>query len=136
MRRIKNPNLCGLIVEGTSDRKFYEKFTSQTGCAVIPVGGKDKVFETLLNAEKSTARGIVGIVDGDSDHFLGRASSHKNVFQTDVSDVDSMMFASSSFIHLVRECVIRDGDMRGSETILNLAELYVARSSRQPFRSV
>jgi hypothetical protein len=122
MRRTKNPHLCGLIVEGTSDRKFFEKFISHGVCTVIPVGGKDNVLETLQNADKNTLRGLVGIVDSDSDHFLGSTPSHRDVFQTDVTDVDSMVFASSSFVNLVRECVIREGDMRSSEAILTLAE--------------
>ena len=122
MRRTSNRALCGLIVEGITDRKFFEKFISADRCAVLPVGGKPQVVTTIQEALTSRLPGVLGVVDGDVDHFLGKPKPAGNIFRTDSTDVESLMFASPAFVHLFRETMLRDGDARSGETIVKMAE--------------
>jgi hypothetical protein len=121
MRRTKKSHLAALIVEGISDRKFYERLIEVGSCDVLPAGDRKKVIETIARAEQSRLKGFVGIIDGDTDHFIGRSSPHKATFRTDLTDAEAMMFRSPALETLVRETILRCDDARGAEKVLAVA---------------
>ncbi len=122
MRRTVKKYLCGLIVEGITDRKFFEKFIATDQCAVFSVNGRPQVVATITEASTANFPGVLGVIDGDTDLFLGKPKPTGNLLRTDKADIESLMFASPAFVHLFRDIVLRERDQRSGENIASLAE--------------
>ncbi|MEC4813496.1 MAG: DUF4435 domain-containing protein, partial [Scytonema sp. PMC 1069.18] len=76
-----------LLVEGTSDKTFYERFVDKLACKLVSVSGKpsskQRVIEVLKILEKSSFPGILAIVDADFDRLETSSYSSPNLFRTD-----------------------------------------------------
>jgi hypothetical protein len=96
-----------LLVEGSSDRIFYERFADKVACVLISISGKPssklKVIEVLSILEKSNFQGVLGIVDADFDHLNASLYSTSNLIYTDTHDLENMLLNSSALEKVVAE---------------------------------
>lgn len=101
MERAQFPGLF-LIVEGETDEEVYGKFIDQKNCQIILTNGKEDALELLNILESSRFDGAIGIVDKDFDGLLLVKYKFKGIFQTDVHDLELMLFDSGAFQNVMR----------------------------------
>ena len=96
-----------LLVEGSSDRVFYERLVDKVACVLISVSGKPsskiRVIEVLSTLERSDFQGILAIVDADFDHLKVSSSSSPNLIRTDTHDLETMLINSSALEKVIVE---------------------------------
>lgn len=96
-----------LLVEGSSDKTFYERFVDKTACTLIVVSGKPsskvRVIATLNILEKSNFQGVLAIVDADFDRLGTLTHSNPNLFRTDTHDLETMLINSPALDKVVAE---------------------------------
>ena len=96
-----------LLVEGTSDKKFYKRFINKESCLVIPLSGKPsskfRVIQVLEILKKSNFEGILAIVDADFDHLEICAYQNINLLRTDTHDLETMLLQSPALEKVIRE---------------------------------
>lgn len=83
-----------LVVEGKSDRLFFEKFVSWEHCVVIPAGGRVSVAEVVNILVARGFEGVVGVVDGDAARV--GIIRNENLLLLDDPDLEVMLVRSSA----------------------------------------
>jgi hypothetical protein len=69
--RLRRSTFSGtfILVEGNSDRVFYERFVAKVVCASIVISGKPssklRVIQVLSTLEEENFQGVLAIVDAD-----------------------------------------------------------------------
>ncbi|MBC6478325.1 MAG: DUF4435 domain-containing protein [Hormoscilla sp. GM7CHS1pb] len=107
-----------LLVEGSSDKIFYQRFVDKHACELVCVSGKPssklRVIAVLEILEKSSFQGVLAIVDADFDR-VGVAvcaqrnrletSPHNslNLLRTDSHDLETMLFDSPALDKVIAE---------------------------------
>lgn len=96
-----------LLVEGRSDRIFYEQRVDQSSCIVRSFEGKpsskQRVIDILAILEKSGFEGVLAIVDADFDRLLPPEISSANLLMTDDHDLEAMLVKSPAFEKVISE---------------------------------
>ena len=81
-----------LVVEGPSDKLFFEKFADREHCVVTAANGRRIVKEVVDILVASKFEGIVGVVDGDATRV--GVTQDKNLFLLDSPDLEVMLIQS------------------------------------------
>ncbi len=96
-----------LLVEGGSDKTFYERFVDQLACQLVSVSGKPssklRVIAVLEILEKSSFQGILAIVDADFERLETLLYSSPNLLRTDTHDLETMLIKSPALNKVVAE---------------------------------
>ena len=96
-----------LLVEGSSDKTFYERFVDKLACELVVVSGKPssklRVIAVLDILDKSSFQGVLAIVDADFDRLETLPSSSPNLLRTDTHDLETMLINSPAFNKVVAE---------------------------------
>jgi hypothetical protein len=94
-----------LLVEGSSDKVFYERFIDNTECTVITnsIPGKQRVTEVLIILNNSKFQGILAIVDADFEHLDDSLYFTPNLLRTDTHDLETMLLQSSALDKVLTE---------------------------------
>jgi len=96
-----------LLVEGSSDKSFYERFINKTPCELVTVSGKPssklRVIGVLEILEKSSFQGVLAIVDADFDRLQGSPYNSLNLLRTDSHDLETMLIDSPAFNKVISE---------------------------------
>ena len=96
-----------LLVEGGSDKTFYERFVNKLACELVIVSGKPssklRVITVLEILEKSSFQGMLAIVDADFDRLENLVYSSPNLLRTDTHDLETMLINSPAFNKVVAE---------------------------------
>lgn len=107
--RLLRSNFSGtfLLVEGRSDKIFYERFVDKTLCELIVTSGKpsskQRAIEILNILEKSSFQGILAIVDADFDSLQTLLHSSPNLLRTDTHDLETMLIKSPALEKVLNE---------------------------------
>lgn len=107
--QLKRSSFSGtfLLVEGTSDKKFYGRFMNEETCLVIPLSGKPsskvRVIQVLEILNKSSFEGVLAIVDADFDNLELSVENNSNLLRTDTHDLETMLLQSPALDKVVRE---------------------------------
>lgn len=90
-----------LLVEGSSDKVFYERFIDKLACHLEVTAGKpsskQRAIEILAILEKSNFQGVLAIVDADFDHLQNTPVISPNLLRTDTHDLETMLIKSPAF---------------------------------------
>jgi Protein of unknown function (DUF4435) len=93
-----------LLVEGSSDKTFYERFIDKLACQLfVSTAGKKRAIETLAILKKSNFQGILAIVDADFDRLQDELSANPNLLRTDTHDLETMLINSPALDKVVAE---------------------------------
>jgi hypothetical protein len=120
MRRATGFNGAFLIVEGSSDSRFFSKFVDSALSEIIPAESSDskndviRVIEILNN---TNFIGVIAVVDSDFDRLECSLESIANLFYTYTHDIETMLLASPALNHVLIEYGSKDklrnqGDIR------------------------
>ena len=95
-----------LLVEGSSDKIFYERFVDKTICELVIISGKPSskllVIAVLQKLDESDFQGVLAIVDADFDR-LDSVQSSPNLLCTDTHDLETMLIKSPALEKVVAE---------------------------------
>jgi Protein of unknown function (DUF4435) len=96
-----------LLVEGSTDRRFYQKLINEETCRIIvTIAGnsrKKRAIELLTILEESNFTGILAIVDADFDRLNSIEYPSPNLFLTDTHDAETMMLKSAALERVLDE---------------------------------
>jgi hypothetical protein len=92
-----------LLVEGCSDKVFYERFVDRAVCELEIAVGKIRVINILEILETSNFSGILGIVDADFDRLEVSAHNSPNLLRTDTHDLETMLIDSPALDKVIAE---------------------------------
>ncbi len=103
MRRTTHKGVF-LIVEGSSDAKFYGQIIDKEQCQILPPAeGRDIAIEALRILQQDSASDVVAIVDKDFDELNGLLPDIPNLFFTDTHDLETMLLRSPALEKLIVE---------------------------------
>jgi hypothetical protein len=102
-----------LLVEGGSDKVFYERFTDRSVCELVTVSGKPssklRVIAVLKILEEGTGfKGVLAIVDADFDRLTALPCYSSNLLYTDTHDLETMLINSPAFDKVLSEFSSRE----------------------------
>lgn len=83
-----------LVVEGHSDRLFFEKFVHPKHCIVTAAGGRVPVAEVVDILVAAGFEGILGVVDGDAVRV--GVVRNENLFLLEDPDLEVMLIQSTA----------------------------------------
>ena len=97
-----------LLVEGSSDKVFYERFTEKSACELVTISGKPssklRVITVLkILEEESGFKGVLAIVDADFDRLTTPTYYSPNLLYTDTHDLETMLINSPAFDKVLSE---------------------------------
>ncbi len=96
-----------LLVEGSTDKIFYERFTDKVQCKIVTVLGKPyikaRAIAILTLLETSDFQGILAIVDADFDRLNLTLHPSPNLLQTDTHDLETMLLNSFALDKVIAE---------------------------------
>ncbi len=107
--RLKRSAFSGtfLLVEGTSDKKFYGNLIDCEKCQIVTVSGKPsskfRVIQVLEILEKSNFQGVLAIIDADFDNIQTPPHKSFNLLRTDTHDLETMLLKSLGLEKVLRE---------------------------------
>ncbi|MBF0497510.1 MAG: DUF4435 domain-containing protein [Deltaproteobacteria bacterium] len=98
-------NKSFLVVEGPTDRDFFDRLIDQNSCDIKVASGKDNVIMVLKELQKGKKKfeGVLGVVDADFWLLNGVASPVDNLFLTDTHDLETMIISSPALEEVVRD---------------------------------
>lgn len=99
-----------LLIEGNSDRTFYERFIDGKECQIVVTSGKSRAISILKILEGFSFQGVVAIVDADFDRLENFVSTSPNLIQTDTHDLETMLLISPALEKVICEFGIRSDD--------------------------
>ena len=96
-----------LLVEGGTDRTFYERFTDKDACKLVPTSGKPssklRAIKILEILDKDNFQGILAIVDADFDHLENLPIQSPNLIRTDTHDLETILINSPALDKVLSE---------------------------------
>ncbi|MDB9451637.1 DUF4435 domain-containing protein [Dolichospermum circinale] len=96
-----------LLVEGSSDKTFYERFVDKLSCELVITAGKpsskQRAITILEILEKSNFQGVLAIVDADFDRLQNIPDTSPNLLRTDTHDLETMLIKSSALEKVISE---------------------------------
>ncbi len=97
-----------LLVEGSSDKTFYERFVEKSECELVVISGKpsskQRVISVLKILEESNFQGVLAIVDADFDRLTPPTDQKStNLLYTDSHDLETMLINSPAFDKVISE---------------------------------
>ncbi|MGB3561065.1 MAG: DUF4435 domain-containing protein [Geitlerinemataceae cyanobacterium] len=96
-----------LLVEGSSDKVFYQRFVHSTECKLEITAGKPsskiRAIKILEILEKSKFQGILAIVDADFDRLEASPHYHPNLLRTDTHDLETLLINSPALEKIIAE---------------------------------
>lgn len=107
--RLRRSTFLGtfLLVEGHSDKIFYERFVNPSVCEVVCISGKPssklRVIAVLEILDKSSFQGVLGIVDADCDRLETSLYNNPNLLRTDSHDLETMIIDSPALEKVLSE---------------------------------
>jgi hypothetical protein len=107
--RLRRSTFSGtfLLVEGSSDKVFYERFIDKIVCQIVIVTGqpssKLRVIAVLDILNKSNFDGVLAIVDADFDRLENSVYEVVNLLRTDTHDLETMLIDSSALDKVIAE---------------------------------
>jgi hypothetical protein len=97
-----------LIVEGSTDEKFYKQLVNNEKCQIIIAHLKDNARNVLLILEKDRFLGVLAIVDADFEVLEGSLPASPDLLFTDTHDLETMILRSPALEKVLSEFASKD----------------------------
>lgn len=96
-----------LLVEGGSDKIFYERFVDKLACELVITAGKPssklRAIAIWQILEQSNFPGVLAIVDADFDRLETALNNSPNLLLTDSHDLETMLIKSPALNKVIAE---------------------------------
>ncbi len=103
--RLRRSSFSGtfLLVEGSSDNVFYQRFIDKIVCQIVVMAGKIRVIGVLDILNKSNFDAVLAIVDADFDRLENSVYEGVNLLYTDTHDLETMLIDSPALDKVIAE---------------------------------
>jgi Protein of unknown function (DUF4435) len=103
--RLRRSSFSGtfLLVEGSSDNVFYQRFIDKIVCQIVVMAGKIRVIGVLDILNKSNFDAVLAIVDADFDRLENSVYEGVNLLYTDTQDLETMLIDSPALDKVIAE---------------------------------
>jgi hypothetical protein len=107
--RLRRSTFSGtfLLVEGSTDKIFYERFVNKIACEVSSISGKPssrlRVLKVLKILDDANFHGVLAIVDADFGRLKSPLSEVPNLIYTDTHDLETILLNSPALYKVVAE---------------------------------
>jgi hypothetical protein len=91
-----------LLVEGESDRRFFDGCIDQNCCKIRSCGG-EFLRDAVNELNRSNFQGFLAVADADFHHLTGGPPSVVNIVWTDLHDLECILLQGMAFNKLVAE---------------------------------
>jgi hypothetical protein len=115
-----------LIVEGSSDARFYRQQIDADHCQIVVAQNRDMALKVLGILQKDPAPDVIAIVDKDFDELNGTLPDLPNLFFTDTHDLETLLIQSPALEKLLGEFASEDKLARFGQ---NLREVLLISGS-------
>ncbi len=102
MNRRVNKLKSYLIVEGTTDKKFFKNIIMKDFCLIKEACGKSCVENVMRDVKKANLTGVLGVVDSDFDKLMNKDKAI-NILTTDTHDLETLILKTGSLEVLINE---------------------------------
>jgi Protein of unknown function (DUF4435) len=96
-----------LLLEGSTDEKFYARFSDLLKCKLTVVSGKPSskilVIQVLAILDRDNFQGVLGIVDADFDRLEQTPERSLNLILTDTHDLETIIIQSPALDKVLAE---------------------------------
>ena len=93
-----------LVLEGKDDIRFWDNpRRHHDSCRLIDGNGKNNVVRGLQRLDEIEFDGVLGLVDSNYDHLVGRPLLSANIVATDAHDLECLMCRSSALRSVLTE---------------------------------
>jgi Protein of unknown function (DUF4435) len=92
-----------MIVEGRTDKLFYEHLVDDNKCEFTIAINKDKAIKSLEILEQDNFVGVLAIVDADFAILKASLPNSENLMVTDDHDLETMLIKSPALEKVLRE---------------------------------
>jgi hypothetical protein len=92
-----------LIVEGDTDKRFYERFIDRDQCRIIIANNKANAVAASAILERDKFRGVLTIVDADFEMLEPAPDQPPHLIRTDDHDVEAMLIRSPALEKVLAE---------------------------------
>ncbi|MDC3956012.1 DUF4435 domain-containing protein [Polyangium jinanense] len=86
-----------LVVEGVSDKRFFDWLIDKNKCKIVVAYGRDKALDAFHRLQVPSFDGVLFVIDADFDAIEGRKPPSISVIFTDTHDLETMLLASPAF---------------------------------------
>ena len=118
MSRVDSPSVTFVLLEGPTDKKFWEEYKADR-CHLFHTGGKLKAVKVLqIIMKRKTLRGVAAILDPD--YWLIEPSDMlnlENLLVGDVPDLELMLIISPALEKILRHTIDVDDIYKFAETL-------------------
>ncbi len=94
---------AALLVEGDKDSRVFRKFIDPTQCRVVSASNRKNAEEALSILKAAGERGVLAIVDADTDHLEGKTPSDPDLIITHTRDLEGLLLRGSSIVSVLTE---------------------------------
>ena len=120
-----------VLVEGDNDWVLFKKFFLSTNSEIVIAHGKDRVKDAcdiLIN--RGFGELAIGIIDSDFNNLTNIDDQREQIFYTDTHDLETMIFNSDAFDHVINLRCIQDRlKLLVKNESKNLKEILLERTS-------
>ncbi len=92
-----------LIVEGSTDERFYKWLVNRERCKIHITYGKNNAMQVLSLLEQSNFLGMLAFVDADFDVLEGKIPFSQNLLFTDTHDLETMIIHSPALTKVLHQ---------------------------------
>jgi len=103
MVRTVDRTSSALIIEGDKDIRIFKKFYDPRKCRLYAAGNRTHAERALAILLAAKQPGVLAVVDADTDHLLGKASTEPNLIVTHTRDSECMLLSAPILRHLLIE---------------------------------
>ena len=92
-----------LLVEGSDDRNFMQRFICSNKCRVEVIQGKKHVCNVIKVLDERGVNGVIGMVDADLHRIEVRQDRPQNIVMPEYHDLETMLLCSPALDRLLGE---------------------------------
>ena len=85
-----------MLVEGSDDRQFFEKFIDLVTCEIIVAQSKDKVVSIIQELDSRGFSGTLGVIDADFDQIENKQWGSRNLIILETHDLETLLIRSAA----------------------------------------
>jgi hypothetical protein len=96
LSRASERNKSALLIEGNKDGRLYRKVTDPNSCRLFAAGNRHNAEDALGILKAAAQKGVLAIVDADTDHLTGTKSADPDLLITHTRDAEGILLSSES----------------------------------------
>jgi hypothetical protein len=92
-----------LVVEGSSDERFFRTFVDDATCSIVISAGWENAIDGLMIVRNDGRKGVLIVLDLDYRSLLGTVTADPDIIFTTEHDIEIAMLSSAAFEKVLHE---------------------------------